>query len=68
MRQNFFHELGGDVSIRGGMDGVGRDWAGVNSAPGVTEQEVSVWPGLNLGRTDPRGLTGIGPRSPPVRG
>jgi hypothetical protein len=60
-----FHQWRADVLTHGGMDGVERVWAGVKSMSGVTEQAGSNGPGLNTGRIDPRGLTGIGPPSPP---
>jgi hypothetical protein len=61
----FFHEVGGGVSIRCGTDGDGGVWAGISSASGRTERAVLDGPELNLAHGDPRGLTGFGPLSPP---
>jgi hypothetical protein len=61
----FFHKVGAGVSVRRGMGRDGGVWAGVSSASSITERAVADGPGLNLARVDPRGLTGIGPSSPP---
>jgi hypothetical protein len=68
LRLGVFHEVGGCVSIRRGMDGNGGVWAGVGSASDLTERGVIDGPGLNLARADPREFTGIGLSSPPGRG
>ena len=47
------------------MDGAGRVWAGFSSASVVTERVVADGLGFNPGRTVPRGLIGIRPRSSP---
>ena len=63
--RDFVHGSGGLVWIRRGIDGFGGVWAGLKSAPGLTERRDSGRPGLKLGRCDPTGLAGIGPRIRP---